>query len=610
MTLLETFTLIKLDIKRRMESDGLPCSPLSILKTIFMPSSMVVIIFRLSKYFYAKRIYIISKLLTILNIVLFSTEIQPGCEIGGGFLVGHADGIAIHKNAKIGKNCTFMHQSTVGLRERQGIPLEELTVVIEDGVLLGAGARVIGPLTVGKFSQIGMNCVVTSSVPPYSVVVGIPGKVIRKVDSKNTSKPRNSSVEPESLRPAKGQVAGQISFRETFSRIKMDIQNRARVDGKRFGLFCYLKLFFNPTALAVVIYRFQHLAYCHGLDIISKVLNIVNVVMFSVEIGSKAQIEGGLVLGHCLGIIINENTVIGKNCVFFHHNTVAIGPRSSLEPENDRVIIGNEVVVGAGARILGNVTVGNNCIIGMNAVVTKSIPPYSVAAGIPAKVIKKVKRTGNGSTVATPKKSPGVASKKRTVKRTSFRKTLQLIRSDIEYRYRLEGKPFNKLSYLKVFLNPPVLAVVIFRFQHWFATHWMPFVAKLLAITNILLFSVDIGSKAEIAEGLVLAHACGIVINDSVSIGKRCIFTMHNTIAIGPRDDLRPERDKVVIGDDVFIGIGSRIVGNITIGSNSILGMNCVVTKNIPPNSVVVGIPGRVLKERTVSVAQPDEKPS
>ncbi len=598
MTLSQLLKLVRSDIIRRLESDQVEFSISAVISALFMPSTLVVLNFRFANYFYKKGIYVLTKLLTIMNIVLFSCEIQAGCEIGEGFLISHANGVVIHKNARIGKNCTFMHQSTVGLREREGIPLEELLIVVEDGVLVGAGARIIGPLTVGKYSQIGMNAVLTSSVPPYSVIVGVPGKVIKKLDGKNEEANRSFTQRCGETDVKNTCKAYRTNFRETLLVIREDLQHKARIDGKPFGWFCYVKLFLNPAALAVVVFRFQHLAYCCGLTVVAKILNAINVIVFSVEIGSRAQIAGGLVLGHCVGIVINGNSVIGKNCVFFHHNTVAIGPRAGLDPDNDRVVIGDEVIVGAGARVFGNITIGHHSIIGMNAVVTRSIPPYSVVAGVPARVIKKVRKTNCESEESSSEKDRRCLMSEQKRKRVGAKETLRLIKADVEFRYKLEDKPFNAMSFVKVLFNPPAMAVVIFRLQHWFATHWMPFVAKLLAICNILFFSVDIGSKAKIDEGLIIAHASGILIGDFVEIGKRCIFTSQNSLAIGPREGLRTGRNKMFIGDDVFFGVGARVVGPVNIGSNSTFGMNCVVTRDIPSNSVVVGIPGRILKRK------------
>ena len=105
-------------------------------------------------------------------------------------------------------------------------------------------------------------------------------------------------------------------------------------------------------------------------------------------------------------------------------------------------------------------------------------------------------------------------------------------------------------------------------------------------------FGIGISYKTEIGAGLYIGHEGGIVINEQVIIGKNCNLSQHVTIGVSRRG----ERAGVpVIGDNVYIGPGSKIFGNIRIGNNAAVGANCVVTKDVPDNGVVVGIPGKVI---------------
>ena len=105
-----------------------------------------------------------------------------------------------------------------------------------------------------------------------------------------------------------------------------------------------------------------------------------------ISIPPVAKIGKGLVVMHFGGIIIHPTCQIGDYCTITHGVTIG-----NKEPGGQSPVIGNNVYICAGAKVLGDITVGDNCIIGANAVLTKSIPPDSVVAGIPAKVIKKVK---------------------------------------------------------------------------------------------------------------------------------------------------------------------------------------------------------------------------
>jgi serine O-acetyltransferase len=110
------------------------------------------------------------------NISRFFTgiEIHPGAQIGPGFFIDHGMGTVIGETAEIGENVTLYHNVTLG-----GVSWEKVKrhPTLEDHVVVGAGAQVLGPITIGANSRIGANSVVVKDVPPGSVVVGIPGRI-------------------------------------------------------------------------------------------------------------------------------------------------------------------------------------------------------------------------------------------------------------------------------------------------------------------------------------------------------------------------------------------------------------------------------------------------
>jgi len=102
-------------------------------------------------------------------------EIHPGARIGTGFFIDHGMGVVIGETAVIGKCVTMYHGVTLGgtsLKKGKRHP------TIEDEVVIGAGAKILGDITIGAHSRIGANAVVVRSVPPNSVVVGVPGQVV------------------------------------------------------------------------------------------------------------------------------------------------------------------------------------------------------------------------------------------------------------------------------------------------------------------------------------------------------------------------------------------------------------------------------------------------
>ena len=103
-------------------------------------------------------------------------EIPLNCQIGGGLLLPHPNGVVINSSAKIGPNCLIFQQVTLGTRGGPDAP------VLHGHVDVGAGAKILGGIVIGEHVQIGANAVVTVDVPPYAVAVGIPA-AIRRVQS-------------------------------------------------------------------------------------------------------------------------------------------------------------------------------------------------------------------------------------------------------------------------------------------------------------------------------------------------------------------------------------------------------------------------------------------
>lgn len=103
-----------------------------------------------------------------------------------------------------------------------------------------------------------------------------------------------------------------------------------------------------------------------------------------VEISHHTKIGVGLYLPHPNGVIIHPNTVIGNNCMILQQVTIG---NNIAKGKDNLAVIGDNVMIGAGAKIIGPCKIGNNVVIGANAVVTKDVPNNSVVGGIPAKLI-------------------------------------------------------------------------------------------------------------------------------------------------------------------------------------------------------------------------------
>lgn len=111
--------------------------------------------------------------------------------------------------------------------------------------------------------------------------------------------------------------------------------------------------------------------------------------ILGIEIPWKTRVGRGLVLFHGTGVVVNDRAVIGSNVVLRHCTTIGVGRTGPLG-EGDAPVIGSNVDVGSNVCIIGGVFVGDNSVIGAGSVVVSNIPPFSVAVGNPARVIKSL----------------------------------------------------------------------------------------------------------------------------------------------------------------------------------------------------------------------------
>jgi serine O-acetyltransferase len=113
-------------------------------------------------------------------------EIHPGAKIGNRFFIDHGMGVVIGETAEIGDDVTIYHGVTLG-----GVTWDKVKrhPTLEDKVVIGSGAKILGPFTVGRGAKIGSNSVVVKAVPPNATVVGIPGKIVLAVENLKEGRP-------------------------------------------------------------------------------------------------------------------------------------------------------------------------------------------------------------------------------------------------------------------------------------------------------------------------------------------------------------------------------------------------------------------------------------
>lgn len=134
-------------------------------------------IYRLSHLLHRLRVPFLPWLLKVVNRILFSVSLPASVKVGRKVTFGYQGlGIVVHKNAVLGSNVTISPNVVIGGRGGPGVP------IIEDDVLIGAGACILGPVTVGRGARIGANSVVLTDVPPGVTVVGIPTRIVVRAD--------------------------------------------------------------------------------------------------------------------------------------------------------------------------------------------------------------------------------------------------------------------------------------------------------------------------------------------------------------------------------------------------------------------------------------------
>ncbi len=141
------------------------------------PGLHAVWLHRISHWLWRHNLKLLARLLSHVSRWLTGIEIHPGAKIGRRFFIDHGMGVVIGETAEIGDDVTLYHGVTLGgTTWNKG----KRHPTLEDGVVVGAGAKVLGPFSVGAGAKIGSNAVVTKEVPPAATVVGIPGRVIEK----------------------------------------------------------------------------------------------------------------------------------------------------------------------------------------------------------------------------------------------------------------------------------------------------------------------------------------------------------------------------------------------------------------------------------------------
>ena len=139
------------------------------------PGVHALILHRLAHFLWSIKLKLIARIFSYLARILTGIEIHPGAQIGRRFFIDHGMGVVIGETAIIGDDCTLYHGVTLGgTTWKKG----KRNPTLKDKVVIGAGAKVLGPITLGNNSKVGSNAVVVTDIPNDSTAVGIPAKII------------------------------------------------------------------------------------------------------------------------------------------------------------------------------------------------------------------------------------------------------------------------------------------------------------------------------------------------------------------------------------------------------------------------------------------------
>jgi serine O-acetyltransferase len=167
------FKTIHNDIQSVLDRDPAARNALEVL--LCYPGLHAIWAHRLSHKLWMGRFKLVARWISQLTRIITGIEIHPGAIIGKNFFIDHGMGVVIGETAEVGNNVTLYHGVTLGGTSSQKVKRHP---TVEDNVVIGAGAKVLGAIIIGAESRIGANAVVVKSAPPNSVIVGVPGQVL------------------------------------------------------------------------------------------------------------------------------------------------------------------------------------------------------------------------------------------------------------------------------------------------------------------------------------------------------------------------------------------------------------------------------------------------
>jgi serine O-acetyltransferase len=176
--MLKTLRLIASDLRRKASWVYGSERPADVAKALLTDGTAAMVLYRLMQASRRHHLAPLEMAFNKANAAFCGCIIGRGAEFGPGFVLIHSNGVVINGEVRGGEGVLIEHQVTIGAERRQ-------SPVLGDGVFVGAGAKIIGPITLGSGARVGANAVVLHDVPPDTTVVGIPAKPVRRRDERD-----------------------------------------------------------------------------------------------------------------------------------------------------------------------------------------------------------------------------------------------------------------------------------------------------------------------------------------------------------------------------------------------------------------------------------------
>ncbi|MEZ1315605.1 DapH/DapD/GlmU-related protein [Pseudomonas fluorescens] len=174
--------------------------------------------------------------------------------------------------------------------------------------------------------------------------------------------------------------------------LKADVVRQSELFGDhrpRKGIGMYLSML-SARFLPVLLYRLSHCFYLKGMHRLAKFFSLINFLLFGIEIATACRIGPGLFFPHTHGTVIGAFS-IGSNAVIYQGVTLGARDLDFTYDTEHRPVVGNDVILGAGSKILGGLSLGDRVVVAANAVVLKSFSDDLVVGGVPAKILSSRK---------------------------------------------------------------------------------------------------------------------------------------------------------------------------------------------------------------------------